>query len=68
LLDTWRPVTLGAHPVVPLINARGEPSSTPVDAFEALWVATTFNMKIEALEKGASIPCQFTVQSTKPWG
>ena len=58
LLDKSRPVRFSEKHgcFVPLKHENGDTSSTPATGFEALWVASTFLMAIEAEEKnGATI-------------
>lgn len=62
LLDRARPVELGEHNAVPIKRVNGETSATPASAFEALWVATHFDLEVHAYEKGGKVPMRVTVQ------
>lgn len=62
LLDRSRPVVIGTHGCsIPVQHEPAGESFTVATGFEALWVATSFGMDIEAAERAGAAPCRFAV-------
>lgn len=62
LLDRSRPVVIGSQGCsIPVRHEPAGESFTVCAGFEALWVATSFGMDIEAIERAGADPCRLAV-------